>query len=149
LCGVRAGRETHHPRVDDRFSQTLQGTNVFPGLRAVVAKAFAPFSTQIMFGVSKGLAIIPIREKTRSKCAKRWLTVLRPIKHLAPVVSRQQTEIASFRLCSGPSSLSSGCPVCLGSCPKRSSEQNQVFDQELPGITQDWKTVTKVRGSRR
>jgi len=98
---------------------------------------------------AKGLAIIPIMDKTRSKSAKRWLTVLRPIKHPAPVASQQQTEIASFRLVTTPSSLSLGRPVCLGSCPKRSSEQNQVLDQELAGITQDWKAVSKVRGSRR
>jgi hypothetical protein len=69
-------------------------------------------------------------------------------EHAVPVAS-QQTEIASFGIGMTPSSLSSGCPVCLGSCPKRSSEQNQVLDQKLACITQDWKAVSKVHGSGR
>jgi hypothetical protein len=64
-----------------------------------------------------------------------------------PVVSRLQTEKAWFRLGTTPSPLSSGRPVCLGSCPKRSSQQHQVLDQKLPGIAQDWKTVLKLRGA--
>jgi hypothetical protein len=64
-------------------------------------------------------------------------------------IASQQTEIASFGMGMTSSSLSSGCPICLGSCPKRSSEQNQVLDQKLACITQDWKAVSKVHGSGR
>ena len=90
-------------------------------------------------------------------CNARWARIIaltprssrRAVRRASRPVASQQTEIASFRLGMTPSSLSSAFPVCLGSCPKRSSQPNQVLDQKLPGITQDWKAVSKVQGSRR
>src|SRR5216684_3346028 len=97
-------------------------------------------------GMSNELAVTPIANKTR-KCAERLVTLLHRVKNPAPVANQLQTENTWFRLGTTPSPLSLGRPVCLGSCPKRSSQQNQVLDQKLPGIAQDWKTILKLRGA--